>query len=173
MNKKVIFIKWPSCAWKSTIVKSILEKHEELFHINKDRIKWLISNYSNQNQHHLSMLDDMLVSMTKIALNNWMNVIIEWQSKLYTLLESYLSENDIEILLIYIEAPYDILEKRFYERLRDVELNWWRVANKSIDRFREIYDEYISEKKENILTLDTSILSKDEAINKAIKYINL
>lgn len=170
---KAIFLYWSSCAWKSTLVKSMLEKSSNMFHLNIDKIKWLISDYNNQNNSYLNTLDEMLVSLAKTAIKNEMNIIYEWKSPyIFNKLESFLKELDIKVYQINLEAPLEILKERFLQRLKDVEINWWKVSNKSLDRFIEIYNEYIDTKKEDILTLDSSILSKEEMILELEKLVN-
>ncbi|MDD2870529.1 MAG: zeta toxin family protein [Candidatus Gracilibacteria bacterium] len=170
---KAIFLYGSSCAGKSTLVKSMLEKSSNMFHLNIDKIKWLISDYNNQNNSYLNTLDEMLVSLAKTAIKNEMNIIYEGKSPyIFNKLESFLKELDIKVYQINLEAPLEILKERFLQRLKDVEINGGKVSNKSLDRFIEIYNEYIDTKKEDILTLDSSILSKEEMILELEKLVN-
>lgn len=173
MTQRAIFIYWPSCAWKSTVVKHILEKSSNMFHISIDRIKWLISDYSNQNKLYINTLHEMVLSLAKISLDNWMDIIVEWKSPyIYDKLDLYINSLNIDIFEINIEAPFEVIKERFFQRMKEVEETWWRVWNKSIDKCKEIFDEYLNSKKKNILTLDTSILSEDETTFEINKLIN-
>lgn len=173
MTQKIIFIYWPSCAWKSTFIKRLLESSKNMFFVSRDRIKWLISDYDRTNTLHFNTLTSMLISMIKIALNNWLDVIVEWKNDLFlNELRWYLASEKVKIYEINIEATYSVIKERFQQRLVNVEKTWWKLSNTSEDRLLEMYNEYMKFKKKDILTIDTSIFSEEEVFKKGKEYIS-
>lgn len=169
MKQQIIFIQWPSTAGKSTAVETILENRKRFFHINKDRIKWFISDYSNKNIWDKIMLNNMMLSMVTIALKRWLSLIIESQNGLI----DYISKlEDVEVKYINIEAPLDILKYRFNKRLESVRKWVGKVSNKSEDKLVEIYKNYKKNKFVDWITINTNELSKEEVVREIEKYIS-
>lgn len=169
MKQQIIFIQWPSTAGKSTAVESILENRKRFFHINKDRIKWFISDYSSENVRDRIMLQDMLLSMINISLEKWLSLIVEWQ---HELIEKISKSENIEIKYINIEAPLSVLKYRFHKRLESVSRWLWKVSNKSEDKLVEIYEKYKKNKFIDWITIDTDKLSKEEVVKEIEMYID-
>jgi deoxyadenosine/deoxycytidine kinase len=171
MNQQIVFFEWPSCAGKSTAVSALLWEYPNIFHINKDKVKWLISNYSSDNPLHIKILHKMLLSMTQIALDNWLSVFLEWQKLLATDILNYTNNSNIQVNYINIEAPFEVLKKRFDQRVIECEEKWIKISNKSVEWLKNRYNIYQSEKYSEWINIDTSILSEEEVVDKIKKYI--
>jgi thymidylate kinase len=169
MKQHVIFFEWPSNAGKSTAVKTLLEKHGRFFHLNMDKIKWLISDYSNKNKWDKIMLRNMIHSMAKIALDEWFSLIIESQKQLVDVIKK--SSNNIDVKCINIEAPLDTLKSRFRLRVEWARKEGRKLGNTSEDRLVDIYNDYNKNKFTEWITLDTSKLSKEEVVREIETYI--
>lgn len=171
MNQKIVFFEWASCAGKTTIVDSLLSRHPNVFHVSKDQIKWLISNYSGKNQQHSKVLEKMLLDLTKTAIEDGFSVFIESQKKLISDILSFTEDKNVDIKYVNIEAPYNILLDRFRTRIKKAKLEWTNISNTSEEWFIERYNNYEEWKFIDGITLDTDKLSLDEAINRVEKYI--
>lgn len=167
MNQKIIFIEWPSCAGKSTLTKSIIDNNSNFFHISKDKIKWLISDYSRENKTYIKLLQDILEDMAIKALSSWMNLIIESREKLEKIIKW-----DYEIYHISIEADFKDLEQRLKERVLDSGNTWVKLSNSWTKRLKEIYNIH-DQRKKKWLILNSSSLSKKEIYEEAKKYCRL
>lgn len=75
MQKFILIIQGPLCAGKSTVVKSLLAEHENLFYASFDRIKWLISHYDAKK--HNIIKANLAFALSKEALANNLSVIVE------------------------------------------------------------------------------------------------
>lgn len=72
---------------------------------------------------------------------------------------------DYTVREINLEAPWEVINTRFVERLERNRSNpTLRMANTSIDRLRELYDLYENEKNTDALTFRTDILAPDVII---------
>ena len=171
MKQTIIFFEWPSCAGKSTAVNTLLSKHPNVFHINKDKIKWLISDYSSKNESYREILKNMLLEMTKIAIDNGLSVILEGQKEISDEISEYTKNKNIDIKYIHLEAPFDILEQRFQSRIIECEKKWIKISNTSVEWLKNRFNIYQNEKYDIWITLDTSILSEEEVIKQIEKYI--
>lgn len=171
MIQQVTFFEWPSCAGKSTAVDTLLWKYPNIFHINKDKVKWLISDYSSKNEIHRDTLKQMLLWMAKIAIDNWLSVFLEWQKQIVSEILNYTKNKNLNIGYVNLEAPLVVLENRFQDRLIECENKWIKISNTSVEWLRRRYDIYQAEKIEKWITLDTDLLTKEEVVNEIEKYL--
>ena len=59
---------------------------------------------------------------------------------------------------VNIEAPFDVIKERFEERVENAELKGWKVSNKSLRRFKKLYNLHEENKNKKAHTFDSSIL---------------
>jgi hypothetical protein len=171
MKQQIIFIEGPSTAWKSTAVGTILNKYDRFFHINKDKIKWLISDYQNRVDWDREMLGVILLSMCEHALNNWLSLIIEWQRELEKSILELSEWKNINVKYINIEAPLELLKQRLIERVEESRKLWIKLWNTSADKLVILYNLYLENKYIQWITLDTSILNKEEVVQKIENHL--
>lgn len=171
MKQQIVFFEWPSNAGKSTAVGTLLEKYGNFFHINMDRIKWSISDYSNKNPKHKEMLQEMIQSMALIALDKWMSLIIESQRQLINTILNLPQSEKFDIKYINIEAPLSLLKERFQERVENAKREGRKLGNTSEDKLIEIYNNYQDNKFTQWITLDTHKLSEEKVVVEIEKYL--
>jgi cytidylate kinase len=82
------------------------------------------------------------------------------------------NKNGYEIIEINLEAEYQVLLKRFDERVTNALANKSKtISNTSKDRFKELYDIYEGEKNPNAVVLRTDKLGPEEIASKVFEYI--
>ncbi len=157
-----IIINGSSCSGKSEIVKDVLRQRDRLFHLSFDRIKWLFSKYSSVN--HGDDVGEVLLSVANKICEMKYDVICDsglhksWRDKLINIATLH----DYKIIEINLEADYEVLSKRFDERvakaLATPEKDR-RISNISKDRFKELYDIFQREKNPSAITFRTDTQS--------------
>ena len=92
----------------------------------------------------------------------------EFREKLINLAK----QKNYEVIEINLEADFDILLKRFNERVESalkVPEKERRISNLSVDRFKEIYNIYNFEKSTNAIVFRTDKESPEEIAEKIDK----
>lgn len=106
------------------------------------------------------LVREFIVSGPKHYLNE------KWDCTTFSL--NYHEQNiDVEVIEINLEADYDVLLRRFDERVAYALTNpESRISNISKERFKELYDTYEQEKNLQAATIRTDILSPEEVIER-------
>lgn len=173
MKKYILILYWPMCSGKSTIAKLFLEKIPGVFHLSWDKIKRMISQYTPEK--YMGFMNSIMVDVAQSAIKNWFPILIEWnvwlQNEVRKKYESLAKENWYTFIEINIEAPLEILEERFTERVNTAIEKWSRLTVTTIDQMMSRYNGYMKYKKNTILTLDSSTLSSEEIYNHIVKII--
>ena len=153
---KFIMLNGYSCAGKSTVVKRLMAERERLYQLSYDSQKWLFSKYIPATH-----FDDVRAVMRTIAKGVCeMKYDIICDSALYRDPREKLFDipraHGYDIIEINLEANWEVLEKRFDERLASAAAHpERRISNTSKDRFKELYDIYEAEKNPSAITLHT------------------
>jgi len=148
MNKYIIVINGPICAGKTTVTK-ILMKKDNIFHGSYDKIKWLISNYSAENELHRKIAKEITFNTVLEAIKLNFSIVvdgghIDYRDKYKKLAHKY----KYKYLSINIEAPLEILQKRFLQRVISAKNNNGDIAVTTIEDFNSRYQWYIKTNKD-------------------------
>jgi predicted kinase len=171
---KLIIINGSSCSGKSTIIKNIMIKKDNLFHLYYDGFKWSFSNYSRLK--HSEDIQRIVLVIAKEAFDLNYDVITdscitrEYRNELIDLAK----QKNYEILEINLEVDFKILENRFKERVEKalkVPEKERRISNVSMDRFKELFDIYNQEKNIEAITFRSDIDTPDEISDEIIRLI--
>lgn len=160
---KFILLNGPSCAGKSTVARQVIDSRAHLFYLSYDTLKWSFSLYS-----HLVHGKDIHVLMNTVAETiSAMGYDIICDSGLHKGGREALFEipkkYGYEIVEVNIEADYDVLIRRFNERVLDARTNpRMKISNTSPVRFRELFDTYHKEKNQNAVTLRSDTQTAEE-----------
>ena len=166
-----------SCAGKSSVVDILMSRHENLFKVSTDKIKWLISKYEWKKDS--KVVSELTTSLAKKALSKEYSLIVEslgihFQKRNIKEFKSLSKRNKIKFVEVNIESPFHIAKERFNERLKETKLKKVKISNRSQKRFKEMYDMYETykkDRKEKIPTFDTSKLSPRQIANQIEKLI--
>jgi len=174
MKKFLLIINGPMCAGKSTITKIFLQK-ENIFRGSSDRIKWLISNYSADNQQHRIIAKKITFSAIESAIDSGLSVVIDgglgdYKDKYKEIASRY----GYVYLSVNIEAPLEILEQRFLERVESAKRDESKtISVTTLEGFHSRYNWYHEQNKDNEAnTFDSSKETSEEIVLKIEKLIN-
>jgi predicted kinase len=164
--KKLIVISGPSCAGKSTLIERLFLQRQDLFWLKYDAIKRFFVDYEptrdvEKVQALVAVIGrDRIAKGENILLENYLEEVVE-----------FAKVSGYAVYCFNIEAPYPVLLERFQARVTNAKEGV--KINTSKERHRDLYDAYFSHKQKGGMTLDTSILSKEEAVKKIIEVIGV
>ena len=162
MQKYMIFLSWPSCAWKSTVSDALFSKYPWLFRVKSDSIKRFIAWYSRQ--VHIPAVTNMSFDLSESAMKEWFSLLLETRFSLERYQE-LANRYWYKVIVINLEAPYDILEKRFFERVSSHKESWSNFPiNTDVERFKSLYESYMTDKIPATITFDTSAITVEEIV---------
>lgn len=164
--KKLIIINGPSCAGKSTIIDEFFLYKKDFFWLKYDAIKRFFVDY--EPSHDKEKVQELVTLIGKDRIGRGEDILLE---NYIETIADFAKNNGYDIYQFNIEAPYPTLLQRFQERILNIKAGI--KINTSEEKHRQIYDTYISNKKGNDITFDTSTLSKEEIVEKIIQSVYL
>ncbi len=153
-----------SCSGKSTIIKRVMSEKGRYYQLSYDSQKRLFSKFSPSEQYQ--DVGEILKTLAKTVCEMGYDIICDsgLDKESRELLLSIPKEYGYEIIEINLEADYEVLEKRFEERVQRVAENpTVEIYNTSKERFRELYEMYEKGKNPSVTTFRT-----DQDDNEAI-----
>lgn len=169
---KLLVLNGSSCSGKSTVIKHILTQKERYFHLSYDAIKWQFSQYASGSGHHEDIHTVMLSILGAVCELQY-NVVTGAlrkvaRQKFIDVAASY----GYEILEINLEADYEVVSKRFDERVAHaLENPESRVANRSKEKFKELFEIYQREKNPSAITLRTDTQSVEQITERVTQLL--
>ncbi len=171
MNSSVIVLNGPMCAGKSTITK-LLMQNNNVFRGSYDAVKWLISNYSADNENHRRIAKEVIFSAITTAIESGLSIVIDggfadFRNRYKELAQKF----NFEYISLNIEAPIKVLEKRFLERVNSAnQVNSKTISVTTLEGFYSRYQWYLSTNKDfDGITFDSSKLTAEEIVTEIIK----
>jgi len=175
MNKSIIVLHGPMCAGKSTITKLLMQDNN-IFRGSSDTIKWLISNYSANNETHRKIAKEITFSAIETAVVSGLSVVIDGGfAKFKDRYKELAYKFNFHYISINIEAPIEILEKRFLERVElATQANSKTISVTTLEGFHSRYQWYLNSNKDHDgITLDSGRLSPEEIVDEIKKLTNV
>lgn len=163
-----LVINGPSCGGKSEAAKVILERYGGIFNGKSDTIKWLISDYYSDT--HRDIVYEITLAAISAALHQGLSVLKEGCLFNFDRLKKIAEEVRVPLFVANIEAPDDVLKKRFLERV-EAKKRGARIANVDPKRFEELKKIYLSTKKESSLEFDSSQQKPEEIVDAIVIYL--
>lgn len=169
---KFIMLNGCSCSGKSTVVKRVMAEKENFYQLSSDPQKWLFSKYDKNN--HFDDLRKIMKSLAETVCEMSYNIICD--SALHREdreeLLGIARKHEYEIIEINLEADYEVLAKRFDERVeKALTTPNAKISNTSKERFKELYDIFNSEKNLSAIVFHTDTQSVDEVVESILKLI--
>ncbi len=160
---KFISINGSTCSGKSEVIKNVLKRQDRVFHLAYDSLKWSFSKYVPKEQ--LGDVQTVLFAMAEAVFGMKYDVISEsglhreWREKLFAAARTH----GYEVLEVVLEADYEVLEKRFDERVTRATANpELRFSNLSKERFKELYEIFQKEKNPAALVFRSDRQTSEE-----------
>jgi len=166
---KLIIVNGSSCSGKSSMIKVLMKKHNNLFHLHYDSLKWLFSKYNKE--EHYKDVQKIVLSVAKEIFSMKYDVISdsaitkEFREELINIAK----DNNYEIILINLEVEFNVLLERFKERVESalkIPEKDRKISNLSVDRFKELYEIYNKEKDLNAIVFRTDLENPEEIAEK-------
>ena len=155
------------CAGKSTITKLIM-KNDGVFRGSYDAVKWLISNYSADNIEHRRMAKEITFAAVVKAVESGLSIVIDGGNVGYREKYAQLAkEYNYVYLSVNIEAPVEVLEKRFLDRVESAKLdNTKKISVTTLEGFHSRYQWYLQENKDaDAVVFDSEKLSTEDILD--------
>ena len=167
---KLLILNGGSCSGKSSVIKYIMKKRENLFHLGYDSLKWSFSNYTPDKYYKDVQKIVLAVASTVFKMNY--DVISD--STLYNSSRKELINLGTlvgyQILEVNLEASHEVLIKRFDERVVSALATPERIiSNLSKDRFQELLDIFEREKNPQAISIRTDSQSIEDVAESIIK----
>ncbi|MBP6925607.1 MAG: AAA family ATPase [Candidatus Pacebacteria bacterium] len=168
MKKSIIVLNGPICAGKSTVTK-LLMKNDNFFRGSYDAVKWLISNYSTDTKSHREIAKEIIFSAISIAAESGLSIVIDggfadYRDKYKELAQKF----NFHYVSINIEAPVEVLEKRFLERVDSAsKVDSKNISVTTLEKFHSRYQWYLNTNKDlDGITFDSGKMSPEEIITE-------
>ncbi|MFA6502816.1 MAG: AAA family ATPase [Candidatus Paceibacterota bacterium] len=166
---KFISINGSTCAGKTSLIKEVMKHRDHLFKLSYDTVKRSISDYSPEK--HFGDVHTIMLAMEEALCKMQYDIISdsglrqEWREKFLHVPRAY----GYDIVEINLECDYDLLAKRFDERVARALANpdTLQPTNLSKDRFKELHDMFQTGKNPRALTFRTDEQST-EAIAESV-----
>jgi predicted kinase len=171
---KIIILNGSSCSGKSSIIKILMKERENLFYLHYDTLKWLFSKYKREK--HNKDVQKIVMHVVGEVFSMGYDVISESsltresRQKLIDLA----NKNNYEIIKINLEADFDVLLKRFNERVEaalKIPEKDRKISNLSVERFKELYEIYNNEKDSDAIVYKTDKENPEEIAEKINKML--
>lgn len=173
MKKYILILYGPMCSGKSTVAKIFLEKTPWVFHLSGDKIKRMISSYTPR--EYLWVMNNMMVDIAESAVKNWLPILVEWnvwlQNEVRKKYQSLANKHWYKFIEINIEAPVEILEERFLERVKNATEKWSKITVTTVDEMMKRYNGYMQYKKWDISAIDSYNLTPTEIYEKIVSLM--
>lgn len=169
---KLIIINGSTCSGKSTVIKSLLKERDNFFHLSYDSLKWSFSKF-NADKHYKDVQKIVLETARAIFKMGYdvlsdSTLYRESRNKLINLAK----EAGYDILEINLEADFEVLVKRFDERVASALLSpERRISNLSKDRFKELFNIFNAEKSSSAIIIRTDNQSIEDVVNSVNKLL--
>lgn len=173
MNQFILIINGPIGSGKTWAVNLIMDRYKKIFRLSANKIKFLISDYTPDRDRKL--VQECLMSIADKLVSSGMSLITEGgsvrQGDLNHELEDLGKKHNIKVIYVNIEAPLEILKKRFAERVQTSKERGSKLSVTDEEGFIQRYDAYMALKDPNWPTFDSSILSPEEIAEGIMKLV--
>lgn len=173
MQQFIVTVNGPICGGKSVAVDSIMSQYKKVFRLSANKIKFLISDYTPNRDR--DVVHECLMIIADKMLERGMSLVLEsgsvMQGDLNDALRTLAEKHGIKITSVNIEAPIDVLKKRFQERLDMAEVRGSRLSVTDEAGFMERYNAYMAVRPDAQETFDSSVLSPEEIAAGIMKLV--
>lgn len=151
-----------------------MKQKDRLFYLSYDSLKWSFSRYSPDKQYKdvLNVVFAVADAVFKMRYDIIADALL-YKERRNKLIDSA-KRKGYDVIEINLEADYDVLEKRFDERVAramKTPVQERKISNLSKGRFNELHNIFHSEKSNQAITLKTDTKSIEEISQKIIKLL--
>ncbi|MFA4931184.1 MAG: AAA family ATPase [Patescibacteria group bacterium] len=167
----LLILNGPYCAGKSSVAQYLLDNYDGIFRAWRDRIKWMIAGYQAERDGKITA--EMTMALIDVALSHGLSVVqdqaitLGWEGKYQLMAKKY----ETKLIEVNIEASYEVLEKRFAERVAAAKVGA-KISMTDPEKMREQYFYYQKHKNNDNLTYFSDQKTPVEIAEEIIKCIN-
>jgi predicted kinase len=169
MKQSILIVNGPICGGKTKAVDVIMNNYKRVFRLSPNKIKFLISDYTPDRDRASVHECTMIIAERMFA--NGMSLILEGgsvaQGNLNEQLAELATKNGIALTIVNVEAPIEILKKRFEDRIDTALMRGSKISVTDDEGFMQRYNAYLAIRPTAQHTFDSSRMSPVE-IGKAI-----
>jgi hypothetical protein len=170
----VLIVNAPPDADQAKVINALACGKERRFIASANRIKWLISDYSAEKTDR-DMLNHVLFDLATSAYAKGLSLIVEgsvsilrgWAKQYLGLVPEYGGAS----IQVNVEAPYEVLVKRFQERVARADAEGKKISIRKVSDLKERYDIYQSLKNVQLPTFDSSVMSPEQIAQEIEKLL--
>lgn len=169
MNQFILIINGPMVGGKTSALEAILSQQKKVFRVSPNKIKFLISDYTPDRDREL--VHECTYLVAEKMLEGGMSLVVEGGSVMQGSLNDRLNQlgekHNIKVTTVNIEAPLELLKKRFEERVMNSITKGTKISVIDEAGFMQRYDAYLKIKEQAEKTFDSSTQNPGD-IAKAI-----
>jgi len=173
MNQFILIINGPIVGGKTSAIDVILKQYKKVFRVSPNKIKFLISDYTPDRDR--ALVHECMILLAEKMLEHDMSLIIEGGSVMQGDLNDSITElgkkHGIKITTVNIEAPLDILKRRFEERVQSSITRGTKISVTEEAGFLKRYESYLKIKNQAESTFDSSTKSPGEIAKEIMKLV--
>ena len=158
MKQFILIVNGPICSGKTKAIDVIMSGYKRIFRLSPNKIKFLISDYTPDIDRQAVHDATMIIAEQMCSVG--MSLILEGgsvaQGNLNKRLEDLAEKNGIAFTVVNVEAPLEILKKRFAERVDTAVIRGSRVSVTDDEGYMKRYEAYLAIKPQASATFDSS-----------------
>jgi predicted kinase len=175
MKQFVILLYGPPCSGKSATALALMAKHNGLFRVSADRVKWFVSGYGGG--PYRKEVSRIVLDMASSALAQGLSLLVEANARIlkskWPEYKAMAEKHDVAYFEINLEAPLELLKDRLERRMAGSQERGKKHTLKAPEDLERRYKAYLDYKKNAIPTFDSSMLSLDDIAEKIEKMVEL
>lgn len=170
MKQFILIVNGPICGGKSFLIDSIMDNYKKVFRLSANKVKFLISDYTPERDR--AVVQECLMILAEKMLHNGMSLVLEGgsvaQGKLNESLCEIAEKYNMNVLTVNVEAPLDVLKKRFEERVITAATRGSKLSVTDDAGYMERYNAYLAIKKDAQKTFNSSTQNPEEMMKEII-----
>ena len=173
MKQFILSINGSICSGKSSVAELLLNKRPRSFRVSTDKIKWLISNFSKDEQRELARR--LTLKLAEAACDEGLSLIIDGNGRFdknYNQdYEKLAEKKKIFFIEINIDAPLEVLKERFNKRVESAMAANSKISCTTEEKMLEFYNSYLKYKNQEAVAYDSSLLSSEEICEEVLELL--
>jgi predicted kinase len=175
MKQFVILLYGPPCSGKSATALSLMVRHNGLFRVSPDRVKWFVSGYGGG--PFRKEVSQVVLDMASSALTQGFSLIVEANARIlkktWPKYKALAEQNSVAYFELNLEAPLDLLKERLARRMAKSLVSGKNHTLRDPEDLERRHKAYLAYRKDSIQTFDSSVLSLDDIAEKIEQMVGL
>lgn len=174
MKQFILIVNGPICSGKTKVLDVIMSSYKRIYRLSPNKIKFLISDYTPDRDRQA--VHDCAMITAERMFKEGMSLILEGgsvaQGNLNERLKELAQKNGITVTTINVEAPIEILKKRFEERVDTAVLRGSKVSVIDDEGFMQRYNAYLAIKDQGRKTFDSNTMNQADIAKQIMELVS-